>query len=621
MSSDLAFISSPMSRESFGDVIRQYQNVVAALSFSIVGDLQQSEDIAQETFVVAWKKLTHPTDKPQIEPGKLGAWLCGIARNLAHNWIRKTQHSPQISTETRIDDCAAPQTESVEQREQKAALVWDSLKNLSETYREPLVMFYQNGASIREIAAALELSESCVKQRISRGRQLLKGEISKRYESILEQIRPTEHFAVAVLAAIPILAAGKQTLAASSAAYSAGVAAKSSGGVPFLSSVPAYMASLTEAVFFPLTVLFGVIFGAWNGIRNSPTLRSRRFMFKATIFQTLIGLSIYIFICVFGRSCVLLIGLISGEPSVRDFKFQFLSASFVLVGLYCLVSSYVINRHWRKIVEEDERCPAESESIEQSGLSLRRLRNLLCYYTALPFVVILPIAIFTIVTLEYYGESWRTYFEYYDHIYPLGIVIIPLFGVPLIVTLFYHAAKRMVLDEQSLDLWRPQIPNILQVLRGEEKPKTGLRFRTNFWSDILLVGVGLCMIQGGICGNSFADHSPQLSAAGIVSIQCCYTTVFVISFVAYLLFAVFYAGIPRKRYFGHVYFGSFLAVLNSIFVLIIEPWLYNRLGVTVPSWHSDYSVLALLLFWIFCFVMAGVTGLWSFRCRNPRFSG
>ena len=83
-----------ITREAFGEIVRRYQNLVSAVTYSITGNRQESEDLAQETFIMAWKSMDKLRD---IE--KLPAWLCGIARNLANDWVRKTQTERQARVE------------------------------------------------------------------------------------------------------------------------------------------------------------------------------------------------------------------------------------------------------------------------------------------------------------------------------------------------------------------------------------------------------------------------------------------------------------------------------------------------------------------------------------------
>ena len=69
-------------RTAFSQIVLRYQNLVCSLAYSVIGNLGQSEDAAQETFIVAWKRLRHLR-----EPSKLRAWLCGIVSNRARDCV------------------------------------------------------------------------------------------------------------------------------------------------------------------------------------------------------------------------------------------------------------------------------------------------------------------------------------------------------------------------------------------------------------------------------------------------------------------------------------------------------------------------------------------------------
>ena len=86
MSSDLELKEACLAgnRQAFGRIVERYQSLICAIAYSATGDLGVSEDLAQETFVTAWKRLGELRDRT-----KLRAWLCGIARNLTNNWIRQ----------------------------------------------------------------------------------------------------------------------------------------------------------------------------------------------------------------------------------------------------------------------------------------------------------------------------------------------------------------------------------------------------------------------------------------------------------------------------------------------------------------------------------------------------
>ncbi len=191
-------------REAFGHIVERYQSLICSLAYSACGNLSHSEDLAQETFVTAWQRLGDLR-----EPSKLRAWLCGIVRNLTANTLRREKRRGVIDapldgiTEPAASECN-PATHAVTREEE--TLLWRSLATLPETYREPMVLFYRQGQSINEVATALELSEDAVKQRLSRGRSLLRDELAAVVEKTLTRTRPTSAFTLSVLAVLPAAA-------------------------------------------------------------------------------------------------------------------------------------------------------------------------------------------------------------------------------------------------------------------------------------------------------------------------------------------------------------------------------------------------------------------------------
>jgi RNA polymerase sigma factor (sigma-70 family) len=83
------------NRDAFGQIVTRYQSLICSLAYSATGSLSQSEDLAQEIFVTAWKQLAGLR-----EPEKLRSWLCGIARNLINNFLRCQGREPSHQAET-----------------------------------------------------------------------------------------------------------------------------------------------------------------------------------------------------------------------------------------------------------------------------------------------------------------------------------------------------------------------------------------------------------------------------------------------------------------------------------------------------------------------------------------
>ena len=203
MASDVQLLEACLAgdKQAFGTIVERYQSLICAIAYSATGDFALSEDLAQETFLVAWRRLSDLRDR-----AKLQAWLCGIARNLINNWCRR--RSRDIARQTQSLEAArgvqakapTPVQEAVSREE--AAAVWRALAEIPETYREPLVLYYREQQSVERVAQALELSEDAVKQRLSRGRKMLRAQVSALVEKTLARTRPGEALAMAVLAAL-----------------------------------------------------------------------------------------------------------------------------------------------------------------------------------------------------------------------------------------------------------------------------------------------------------------------------------------------------------------------------------------------------------------------------------
>ena len=314
---------------AFGEIVTRYQSLVCAIAFSGTGDFARAEEVAQETFLAAHQELATLRD-----PARLKAWLAGIARNLAQN-VRR--YGARRRTEP-LEDVAEPPSadpsplDELLGREQQA-LVWRALEEIPETYREPLVLFYREEQSVARVAESLDLSEDAVKQRLSRGRQMLKEQIAELVQTALRRTRPGKAFTVAVLAALPATVPGTAAAGVTTAASAAkgSVAAKAAGG-----------ASLAGAIVGPLLGVAGAWVGARASIENTRSPRERQFMVRMA------WISVALAVAFLG---VELLGLV-----FLPHLFATLALQLGIAGFYAiLLTTFVvgINRRQRQIQVED----------------------------------------------------------------------------------------------------------------------------------------------------------------------------------------------------------------------------------------------------------------------------
>ncbi len=253
------------SAPAFEVLVRRYQSLVSSVAYCACGDLALSEDVAQETFWTAWRNRASLK-----QPDRLNAWLCGIARNLAKNARRKASQrvasaeTQDVLTQLSTDE-PDPAEEAVSREEE--SLVWQALERIPEAYREPLILFYREDQSVAEVARALHLSEDAVKQRLSRGRGMLREHVAELVEVGLRRSRPGRRFTVTVMAGLAAHATGTKTALAGAGA-GAGAWKAAAGAAGGGAALGGFLGTLGG--------LMGGWFGTWVPAQAAPTRRERR---------------------------------------------------------------------------------------------------------------------------------------------------------------------------------------------------------------------------------------------------------------------------------------------------------------------------------------------------------
>ena len=155
---------------AFETLVERYEAAVCAVTWAWTRNRVDSEELAQEAFALAWQRLAQVRD-----PEKVGAWLCGIARNVA----RRFRSSPRTTEAVDRLPAKGGDPESATAARQQHAVVRDALSRLPPRYREPLVLYYRQGCSSREVAEVLGVSTNVIDQRLSRGRRMLRADVER----------------------------------------------------------------------------------------------------------------------------------------------------------------------------------------------------------------------------------------------------------------------------------------------------------------------------------------------------------------------------------------------------------------------------------------------------------
>jgi RNA polymerase sigma factor (sigma-70 family) len=183
---------------AFAQIIQRYQRAVYAVAFSGTRERALADDVTQDAFLIAWRRLDELSDT-----SRLPAWLCGIARNLARDARRRARRETGQDAD-HVIDATTPYDALTEAESER--IVAAALGQVPDVYREPLVLYYYEERSIEDVARCLGLTAATTNKRLSRGRRFLADRVATVVERGLARrgVRPT--LAASVLAILGITA-------------------------------------------------------------------------------------------------------------------------------------------------------------------------------------------------------------------------------------------------------------------------------------------------------------------------------------------------------------------------------------------------------------------------------
>ena len=164
------------SQSAFEQIVRRYQRPIISLIARMTGDRALAEDLAQETFVKAFRSLA-AFDTTR----RLSSWLFRIAHNTAIDAMRRSRPpqaapshiwTPGVRRRRRREPATPPAPDPVERRELGRALE-AALAELRPDQRAAIVLRYENGLSFDEIGTVLGVPEVTARSHVHRARKEL----------------------------------------------------------------------------------------------------------------------------------------------------------------------------------------------------------------------------------------------------------------------------------------------------------------------------------------------------------------------------------------------------------------------------------------------------------------
>jgi RNA polymerase sigma factor (sigma-70 family) len=151
-----------ISKEWILEKYQLYKTMLFRIAFSYLGNKQDCEDVLQEAFI---KLCYHSPEFSTEEDEK--RWMIRVTINLCKNHLRSFWNRNKIDL-TELEEYAT--------KSEDTELLMDILR-LPVKYKTVIQLFYFAGYKISEISSIMNISESAVKMRLKRGRELLKIEL------------------------------------------------------------------------------------------------------------------------------------------------------------------------------------------------------------------------------------------------------------------------------------------------------------------------------------------------------------------------------------------------------------------------------------------------------------
>ena len=166
--------------DSFNHLVLQYQNLTYSQAFRMMGEPDSAEDITQEAFIIAFRKLH------TFRGGSFKAWLMRIVTNLCYDELRRYKRRPitalepldqnqeEVESPVWLTDPGESPEEAVE-RHELANAIQNCLNQLNPEFKAVVILIDFQGMDYSEAAQVVGTPLGTIKSRLARARTKLKG--------------------------------------------------------------------------------------------------------------------------------------------------------------------------------------------------------------------------------------------------------------------------------------------------------------------------------------------------------------------------------------------------------------------------------------------------------------
>ncbi len=156
--------------DAFGRLVDRYKEAVYGAAYARTGNFQDAQDIAQEAFILAYRRLAS-----LHAPCRFASWLYTIVCNLCRDHFRTRRKMLPLregASPTLSDPADEHDRRTLHRHIQRA------IAALSEIHRETVTLYYIDGYTCDEVGRFLDVPSGTVKRRLSDARKQLKKEMT-----------------------------------------------------------------------------------------------------------------------------------------------------------------------------------------------------------------------------------------------------------------------------------------------------------------------------------------------------------------------------------------------------------------------------------------------------------
>ena len=169
------------SQDAWESITRSHQEAVFRLAYLLLGDADEAEDVAQDTFVRAYYALKRFDAARPLRP-----WLMQIVSNLAAN--RRRSMGRYLHALVRLS--REPDETPDPPQENDSGMLWKAVRRLKLEFQQVIYLRFFLDMSVDEMSAALHVPAGTVKSRLHRALAALREVIARHYPELEESLIP-----------------------------------------------------------------------------------------------------------------------------------------------------------------------------------------------------------------------------------------------------------------------------------------------------------------------------------------------------------------------------------------------------------------------------------------------